>query len=644
MKSPIELLFSLLVDFRRLNGDVKGLERDLITLERRYEDEGYGFLTVALPSLCDSLLQGLTTGRFCCPAGFKTIRGGTIPRLFSGMFSEVFEPSTGLLLESPNQGVLTDLYQILRLMKKTQLSPKSEELLHKKAVDEFYQCDETASRVIIPNRQDRHLGLVCKLILPTLETKDEKDGLYRHGPGAVDEGYRANQKWGALFKAVSDGDSCVPDWSPLHEFYQLKGGFRHGDYLLREYAVGTPTPPSDKLEGVAYQLSQVSNSHWAGSPSRTAIGSRAAGVSRLVTVAKNSTSRRTITVEPLVNQYHQQGLNQILRDSIKECQVLRQCLDLTHQEHNQKLALEGSLTGDWATIDLKSASDLLSVSLVKAVFRHHPNFLGMMMDCRSPMVKSDGKSPSPLGKFAGQGNALTFPVQSICFATVCIAAILDMRGVSPTMRKVREASALVRVYGDDIIVHADYARHCVTWLQDLGLRVNVKKSFLEGHFRESCGVDAFKGIDITPLYLRCRPEDIGESPSNCASLVSLSNHLWLKGLYAASNCLKEHVESYIGKALPLVSRESGALGWHSRQDAMTPHKWCRRTHQLLSRAFVLAPVKRRDRLDGYGALLKSLLTPLLGRDIDHLDSTTIRFKNRFARRWVPVRVAQVKVH
>jgi len=339
----------------------------------------------------------------------------------------------------------------------------------------------------------------------------------------------------------------------------------------------------------------------------------------------------------MLRQYLQQGLNAVLREAISECSILRECLALTDQSLNQKLALEGSQNGMWATIDLKSASDLLSQKLVGSVFGHHTDFHRCLMDSRSPFVYtgSDNAPEVTLGKYAGMGNATTFPVQSICFAVVCIAAILHSWGVKPNIGQVRRASRLVRVYGDDIIVHSDHAHQVVKWLHDVGLKVNVKKSFLEGNFRESCGTEAFMGVDITPIYIRYWPHQIAESPSVCAHLVSLSNHMWLQGLYSTSNYLKEKVEEYLGSTLPLVSSQSGSLGWHTRHDAVEPHKWCYGTHQFMTRTFALKPVKFRDRLDGYAALLKCLTTPLLGRDKDHLERSTMRYKNRMVRRWVP---------
>jgi hypothetical protein len=681
MKSPIALLRSLLNDYKRLNPGVKGLERDLVTLEKRFENEGFGFLTKALPALDEALLLGLSSGKFTCPVGFKPLKRGTIPRLASGMFSEVFDPFTGTLRETPDLGVLKCLHGMLRLFKKTLLTAEDEDILHQKAVNEFYQCDERASRVIIPDRHDHLIGRVCKILLNNLNSKEVENATYKHGPGAVFEGYKANEKFSALWKAVrSDSDllrecgiygtftTSVADVSvprtpsnfqrniPDHE----QSGTTPGGRCLRPTATYLLTKGEQAvLDDSCYAGKDPGPKEEDSFESDRASGSSA----RLISVAKNSTSRRTITVEPLLRQYVQQGLNTLLRDSISECRVLRNCIALTDQSKNQVLALEGSLLDNWATIDLKSASDLLSVSLVRSVFRHNARFLERMMECRSSQVECSNQAPLALGKFAGMGNALTFPVQSICFAVVCIAAILDQAGRTPTYWNVRRASRCIRVYGDDIIIKREYAHQCVDWLHAVGLAVNGKKSFLEGNFKESCGVDAFGGVDITPLYVKHYPDLAAASPNVIAHFVELSNHMWMDCLYAASTWLKEQVEMAIRSPLPLVSRSSGSFGWVSRQDAMTPHKWCKRTHKFLTRTYALSSLKRKDRIDGYPALLKCLSQPgpnvleenakrklarksernlfpePLARETDHLERTVIRYKSRMCRRWVPTLVS-----
>lgn len=606
MKSPIVLLESLLNDFGRLEPGVQGLERDLLTLQRRYKQEGFGLFTVALPTLGKSFDKGLSEGRFTCPRGFKTIPRGTIPRIFSGMFSEVFEPVTGLLKRDPNLGVIKNLRQVLYLFKKVTLDEESDVLLDSKAKKSFYLTDEVARSVEIPERITHMLGLVSNMVIPNLDSEDFGMSSYKHGPGAVIEGLSANQKWSALFKGIEN------DLFDLGKFgYDL-----------------CAIDLKDVSERVVQTLSRLDQSTFEDVASRS--------IARLISVPKNSTSRRTITIEPVLKQFCQQGLNTVLRDNISRCAVLSNCLALTDQGKNQKLALEGSLFDNWATIDLKSASDLLSQRLVETVFGSKEVFFDLMMESRSSHV-SDEINTFELAKFAGMGNALTFPVQSVCFAVIGIAAILDYAGQKPTWGRVKRASRRLRVYGDDIIVDTKYAHQVVTWLELCGLKVNTDKSFLSGKFKESCGVDAYAGVDVTPLYLKHRPDSASTEPSALKGLVEFSNHMWLNCYYKAALTIQDEVEERMNTSLPLVSRSSHALGWHSRLDAMEPQKWNRRLHRLETRAPVLESLKRRDRLDGYAALLKFFHVPLLGRAKDHLEKSAMRFKLRIRQRWVPAK-------
>lgn len=612
MKSPLTLLRSLLVDIKRLCPDVKGLERDYITLESRFEEEGYGFLTAALPALGAAFVEGLSRGRFTCPPNFKKIRKGEIPRFLSGILCEVFDPFSGELKQDADLGIIKCLREMLYLFKKIQMPSTHEEILHEKAADEFFRCDVIAGEVEVPDRQSHLIGLVSALLLNDLSSRPLNEAQYKHGPGAVYEGYSANQKWKALTNSVQNAEFDL-------------NGYGYDDFSLNLLELSDRPVVNDDSSHPIYLADGASN--------RTA---------RLISVPKNSTSRRTITVEPMLCQFVQQGLNIILRDSIESCKYLSNCLALTNQSLNQKLALEGSLLDNWATIDLKSASDLLSVNLVEKVFRRHGPFLDHMMDCRSTIVEEPvSKRSLAIRKFAGMGNALTFPVQSVCFAVVCIAAILDTWGLKPTPGSVKRAVRLIRVYGDDIIVRSDYAHQCVNWLEMAGLKVNHNKSFLSGNFKESCGVDAYKGVDVTPLYLKHRPDQTSTEPKVIEGLVALSNQAWLKGLYSFSTCLANEVEERLGIALPLVGQDSGSLGWHSRLDAATPTRWNRNLQMLETRTLASKPLKRRDRLDGYAALLKFFHVPLLGRDVGHLEKSSIRYKLRMVWTWVPTKVGKI---
>lgn len=605
MKSPIVLLRSLLKDFRRLEPDVEGLERDIITLEKRYEDEGYGFLAVALPTLGHALQQGLSSGRFCCPSGFKRIRGGTIPRIFSGMFSEVFEPITGLVKQEVEFGTLKNLYQILFMFKKIQVSDECNDKLHSKACLGFFSNDKIATEVVFPTREAYRLSVVSRFILENLRLRDYSKIACKHGPGAVKEGLKANQKWLATTEAI------------------ITDSFNTKDFEYDTFATSFDSLLSSESNGLSIYAK----------PSLTFNYGASRCSAKLISVPKDSSSNRTITVEPILNQFVQQGLNTILRDSISHCSILSRCLALSDQTKNQHLALEGSRTGKWATIDLKAASDLLSLKLVKIVFGSHVEFLQHAIDCRTPAV-NDGNSDIPIGKFAGMGNALTFPIQSIVFAVIAMTAILDMKHECASKRNLERAARRIRVYGDDIIVDSLYAHQVVNWLVLFGLKVNQRKSFLTGNFKESCGVDAYRGVDITPIYLKPRPDTTSAEPGELKSLVEFSNQCWMEGLYELSACVAEDVELRIGYALPLVSQQSSALGWTSRLDASYATKWCKDTHKWLVRAPIVLSRLRKDPLDGWPALLKFFHTSLRERSLKHLQYTSARFQLRIANRWI----------
>jgi hypothetical protein len=205
MKSPIVLLLDqLLDDFQRLEPCVKGLERDFITLKLRFKHEGYSFLAVALPALCKSLDRGLTEGKFTCPRYFKKVPKGAIPRIFSGMLCEVFNPLTGHLVEQPNFGVLKNLRQVLLFFKKIQMPDDQNVSLDQKACTEFFRTDAIARDVYLTSRQDHLLGLVSKLVLHDLQKEDPASATYKHGPGAVKEGLSSNQKWSELVETIGN--------------------------------------------------------------------------------------------------------------------------------------------------------------------------------------------------------------------------------------------------------------------------------------------------------------------------------------------------------------------------------------------------------------------------------------------------------
>jgi len=208
--------------------------------------------------------------------------------------------------------------------------------------------------------------------------------------------------------------------------------------------------------------------------------------SRITTVPKDARSDRVIAIEPLLNMFYQKGIGGLMRSRLNKAGC-----DLNNQTVNQGKALLGSLDGSWATIDLASASDSVSVALVELLLPD--DWLLAMKSVRSNFTST----PYEVGlhclhKFSSMGNGFTFELESFIFLALGRALIRSMGG------KDREIS----VYGDDIAVISRYAVPLLKILNVAGFDANHEKTFIDGPFRESCGKHFFLGHDVTPLYVK----------------------------------------------------------------------------------------------------------------------------------------------
>lgn len=229
---------------------------------------------------------------------------------------------------------------------------------------------------------------------------------------------------------------------------------------------------------------------------------------KIVTVAKNAKTDRTIAIEPDWNMFFQLGFGGAIRRRLQSKFGL---LKPIAGEVNQNLARLGSLNGLLATIDLKGASDSVSLAIVDELFprsvsRH-------LLALRSPHGELDGEQIT-YEKISSMGNGYTFELETALF--YCL---------------VRASSGHAVAFGDDIITIAAASNHVVEFLQFCGFEVNVKKSFSQGPFRESCGGHYFRGVNVTPPYVR-KPLKAESLLSFCNRVVELSdNGRWTEGLY-----------------------------------------------------------------------------------------------------------------
>lgn len=217
--------------------------------------------------------------------------------------------------------------------------------------------------------------------------------------------------------------------------------------------------------------------------------------SNLLFVPKRNDISRTICVEPSLNMFYQLGFAKILEQRLRQVYSL----DLSTQpNYNREMARIGSISGGFSTIDLSSASDSLSIGVLREILPR--GFFSWLSSLRTPFTRlPDGRSVE-LRMISTMGNGFTFPLETIIFASV-VAASYRVAGV-PLIRNSDGSHGNFAVFGDDIIVETRVSRIVLRLLKLLGFQVNAAKTFVEGPFRESCGHDWFNGQFVRGVYIK----------------------------------------------------------------------------------------------------------------------------------------------
>jgi len=304
-------------------------------------------------------------------------------------------------------------------------------------------------------------------------------------------------------------------------------------------------------------------------------------------------------------QYTQQALMEILVDRLERYRPTMGRVNFTDQTVNQSMALKSSVNGRYATIDLKDASDRVSARLVGEMLSSQPTFRELVFATRSLRADVPGHGIHPISRFASMGSALCFPIEAMVFYTIVVSAIHRAGRLPFTRRGLERASSGVRVYGDDIIVPVEYVPAVISELEWFNLRVNTNKSFYSGKFRESCGLDAFNGVPVTPVYARRLLPQSRHDTEELVSAVSLANQLYKAGYWAACTYVRSVVERLA--TVPHVAENSSVLGWNSYRTLYEVQSWDPKLHRWLVRGNVVASKTRKDPLEGYPALMKFFL-------------------------------------
>jgi hypothetical protein len=336
-------------------------------------------------------------------------------------------------------------------------------------------------------------------------------------------------------------------------------------------------------------------------------------VARLTCVPKDARGPRLICVHPSEAVWIQEGLRDKLESSINRRNSPpwpwpKNHVHFDDQTPNATLALQASKDRRFATLDLKEASDRLSDCLVEYLFGQHYRWFG---SCRAqyadiPLLNAR----VPISCYAPMGNATTFPVQSLVFWAVCVA----------TMETFSSADHLL-VFGDDIIVPSEQAPLIMEALERFGLVVNRAKSFYRGAFRESCGTDAFDGINVTPVRWKTTydPSSLTGLQALSSIAMNLRRNGYLESSIVAYSILRSIMKGQYRQVLSCTNNpDHGGIAEYTDSLASVWHDayWSRPYQKYVTRVIRLREVKSHFRHDWNHVLTSLTSLERTGRSCD----------------------------
>lgn len=537
-------------------------ERDFVTLRSRFEHEGLSFLTITLPRLSDALEQGIETGWFTLPLGFR--RGkGSLPVFLQGFFNRVFNLDGSLLQTACGESIMW-IRQITRFYKKPMLSCNDSR--NRAAVRKFKEVEEDlyhATQAV--NRRDPVLDVVSAILWSTIfPIVDHSSLICGHGPGVTADHRLSNERrrltyWYTRAEgSFSVADHAFHNWGAAIGGEETHGGLKDIEFLdLRDEP----------------------------------------GV-RVVFVPKTLTTPRVIAIEPASMQFMQQGLSRFMVDTLERHDLTSGSVNFTDQTINQELAYSSSIDRSLATIDLSEASDRVHLELVQRIFKRSP-ILESLEDARSLHADLPDGTNILLKKYASMGSALCFPVEACVFYTLILSAILTATKQKPCFRSILQLKKRVKVYGDDLIVPVEHVDAVCDYLESYGLRVNRHKTFSKSAFRESCGADFYHGKSVKPVYARM---DIPISkrdwtPTHLMSWVSTANQFYMNGMWIVAQAIREMVSSNVVMQIPISRHFDEGLCFASCFQERNL-RFNSETYSWQQRRIVFTPIKIKDDING----------------------------------------------
>jgi hypothetical protein len=204
--------------------------------------------------------------------------------------------------------------------------------------------------------------------------------------------------------------------------------------------------------------------------------------------------------------------------------------------------------------------------------------------------------------YAPMGNATTFPVQSLVFWAICVASL---------QRQGFHQPGAAFVFGDDIIIPSKQTPGVIEDLESFGLLVNRTKSFWRGAFRESCGVDAFNGVNTTPI--RWKTTIDADHTEGLQSLSELAMRLRKAGYEEAAistyHTLRRLFRTTHGLDVFVTNNpeHGGIAEWTPYgREPLNQAFWHEEWHMFVNLVWRFKSYAKKRKVDGWNRLLESV--------------------------------------
>lgn len=549
--SEFDFLVSLHVALTTDVGSVLGISvrDDVRTIKNRLDNEGIAFLSKTLPRYFKDILHVLEMDEWSFTNTFSERAFGLthalcqagIPNFLKGILSVVLNDDASDIRRAE---CLRGLYQICAFLYKYEFPVNLELLVERMNASEELDRELPESFASVDDYGRRVLIYAEQALREVLRDLDLQDITPHPGSGAV---YPSCSPWE---KYYTPHDEKMEDWYDSGEYFLPSPDIRAEGFRLDWEKELVESEVDDFVDQGIHDAYQFQDN-----PS----------LAKLTGVPKDIRGPRMINVENSLRMRIQQGQRGALYDFVEKHPILRGHVNFTDQTINARLALSSSVDRKFATLDMKDASDRVSLALVRSIW---PTRIVRQLEASRtevcdipnvtvrPGVVIPGRS-FRMRKFAPMGSAVCFPVEALTFWALSVSAL----SIKYSRKTLAQVAKSVFVYGDDIIVPSEDATCVRTALELFALKFNADKCFEKGFFRESCGTDAYRGQVVTPIRLKKSMPKDESAVENLVSWISLADSLYERGYTRAAWLMVNHVERILG-ALP-YSPVGAFLGWRN---------------------------------------------------------------------------------